>query len=373
MKVDAIKKKAAMKMLHAESTDKYDIDIRIADVMLTVDSDRGPRKIKREGYISLTDIAKIANPKNPDKVISNWLKKKSTIEYIFEWNRVFNFDFTNPVRPSPLGSEGGGRFSNRHGDTMNPRKLLEQCNDISIVSIPGSHEGTYADPLIAYDLCASISTAYKLTVYMCYQEYLKKMGDRGWFKPSRETLKAATNLFSDVIDEHLIFPPMSRAEANQVRADEFDMLNNIVYQGITAGMWRRLNPEKEGNIRDDEDYTGLYQHMMMQYLQIVDSTLIRKNFPYSMRQPILECEAHSLLQRWINAEESEDPETLMYADLSRFVGINESQDQRPLYQQIFLPAIQRKTMIGLRSGEYHMDKDGIYRNSEGFIELLARP
>lgn len=63
----------------------------------------------------------------------------------------------------------------------------------------------------------------------------------------------------------------------------------------------------------------------------------------------------------------------MYADLSRFVGINESQDQRSLYQQIFLPAIQRKTMIGLRSGEYRMDKDGIYRNSEGFIELLARP
>ena len=222
---------------------------------------------------------------------------------------------------------------NKHGNVMNVRKLLQACDDISIISIPGSHEGTYADPLIAYDLCASISIAYKLNVYMCYQEYLKQKGEQGWFKPSRETLKAATKLFSDVIDEHLIFPPMNRDEANRVRADEFDLLNRIVYKGINAATWRQLNPEKEGIIRDDTDYTSLYQHMMLQYLQIVDATLISNNFIFPMRASALECEAYSLIQRWIDADKDEDLETLMYADLSRFTGTNEALNNRPTYQQ----------------------------------------
>lgn len=106
MKVESIKRKATMKMVDKNFTDKYDIDIRIADVKLIVDSVTGPRKDKREGYISLTDIAKIANPKNPDKVISNWLRKQGTIEYIFEWNRAFNTNFHNAMA-SPLRSEGG--------------------------------------------------------------------------------------------------------------------------------------------------------------------------------------------------------------------------------------------------------------------------
>lgn len=207
---------------------------------------------------------------------------------------------------------------------------------------------------------------------MCYQEYLKQKGEQGWFKPSRETLKAATKLFSDVIDEHLIFPPMNRDEANRVRADEFDLLNRIVYKGIDAATWRQLNPEKEGNIRDDTDYTSLYQHMMLQYLQIVDATLISNNFTFPMRASALECEAYSLIQRWIDADKDEDLETLMYADLSRFTGINEAPDNRPAYQQKYLSDIQRKSLIGMRSGEYRLGKDGIYRNSEGFIEILAR-
>lgn len=112
--------------------------------------------------------------------------------------------------------------------------------------------------------------------------------------------------------------------------------------------------------------------MMLQYLQIVDATLISNNFIFPMRASALECEAYSLIQRWIDADKDEDLETLMYADLSRFTGTNEALNNRPTYQQKYLSDIQRKSLIGMRSGEYRLGKDGVYRNSEGFIEILAR-
>ena len=38
--------------------------------------------VDNEDYISLTDIARIKNPVEPKDVVKNWLRSKSTIEYI---------------------------------------------------------------------------------------------------------------------------------------------------------------------------------------------------------------------------------------------------------------------------------------------------
>lgn len=44
-------------------------------------------------YISLTDIAKYKNPKNAFIVINNWMRNRSTIEFLGLWEQLNNPDF----------------------------------------------------------------------------------------------------------------------------------------------------------------------------------------------------------------------------------------------------------------------------------------
>lgn len=46
-----------------------------------------------DDYISLTDIAKYKNPEFPADVVINWLKTRSTIEFLGLWEQLNNQDF----------------------------------------------------------------------------------------------------------------------------------------------------------------------------------------------------------------------------------------------------------------------------------------
>lgn len=50
----------------------------------------------REGnidYISLTDLAKYKNPKSPGDVIIKWMSNKSSFDFYYLWEELFNEDF----------------------------------------------------------------------------------------------------------------------------------------------------------------------------------------------------------------------------------------------------------------------------------------
>ena len=44
-------------------------------------------------YISLTDIARYKNPDEPKEVVKNWLRSKSTIEFLGLWEEINNPNF----------------------------------------------------------------------------------------------------------------------------------------------------------------------------------------------------------------------------------------------------------------------------------------
>ncbi|MEG1775787.1 MAG: KilA-N domain-containing protein, partial [Clostridia bacterium] len=46
-----------------------------------------------DDYISLTDIAKYKNPEYPGYVIQNWMRNRSTIEFLGLWEQINNPDF----------------------------------------------------------------------------------------------------------------------------------------------------------------------------------------------------------------------------------------------------------------------------------------
>ncbi len=44
-------------------------------------------------YISLTDIARYKNPDEPKDVVKNWMRNRSTIEFLGLWEQLNNPDF----------------------------------------------------------------------------------------------------------------------------------------------------------------------------------------------------------------------------------------------------------------------------------------
>ena len=57
-------------------------------------------KINSSDFISLTDIARYKDKKKTDQVIQNWLRTKSTVEFLGLWERINNPNF------KPLEFEG---------------------------------------------------------------------------------------------------------------------------------------------------------------------------------------------------------------------------------------------------------------------------
>ncbi len=87
-------------------------------------------------YISLTDIAKYKDSENPRYIIQNWLRNKSTIEFLGVWEQMNNSNF-NRVEFDTVKNEAGS-----NSFVLTPKKWIETTNAVGIKSTAGRYGGT---------------------------------------------------------------------------------------------------------------------------------------------------------------------------------------------------------------------------------------
>ena len=75
------------------------------------------RDLKRDDFLSLTDIAKIKDNDNPRYIIQNWLRNRNTIEFLGVWETLYNPDF-NRVEFDAFRSQAG-----LNSFVMTPQKI----------------------------------------------------------------------------------------------------------------------------------------------------------------------------------------------------------------------------------------------------------
>jgi len=109
-----------------------------------------------EDYISLTDIARFKNPNEPKDIVKNWLRNRSTIEYLGLWEQINNPDFKGVEFDSLLYESGSNSF------TLSPSRWIEATNAIGIVSKTGRGGGTFAQKDIAFEFASWVSAEFKL-------------------------------------------------------------------------------------------------------------------------------------------------------------------------------------------------------------------
>ena len=197
-------------------------------------------KYDEEDYISLTDMAR---SQLQEHIIFRWLSLKSTIEYLGEWEMLYNPDFNCTEFGTIKNAAGSNNF------VLSVKTWIERTNAIGIRSKAGRYGGTYAHRDIAYHFGMWISPKFQLLLVKEYQR-LKTEEQRllGW-SAKRELSKINYRIHTDAIKKNLIPAEVTAAQVSIIYANEADVLNVAMF-GMTAKQWREANPELKGNIRD---------------------------------------------------------------------------------------------------------------------------
>ena len=222
----------------------------------------------QQDIFCLTDIAKFKNPDHPDDVIRNWLRTRSTVEFLGVWERLNNPGF-NPVEFDGIRMQTG-----LNSFVLTPKQWIEKTGAIGITSSAGRYGGTYAHKDIAFEFASWVSVEFKLYLIKEFQRLKDDENDRlklDW-NLQRTLAKINYRIHTDAIKETLIPPSVTKAQASAVYASEADLLNVALF-GQTAKQWRDNHTDAEGNIRD---HAPLEQLVVLTNLESLNSVLIRQ-------------------------------------------------------------------------------------------------
>lgn len=233
--------------------------------------------LNNEDYISLTDIAKYRDEENPRYIIQNWMRTRSSVEFLGLWEELNNPNF-NRVEFDAFKNEAGA-----NSFVLTPQKWIDKTNAIGIISKSGRYNGgTYAHKDIAFEFASWVSPEFKLYVIQDYQRLKSEESHRyalDW-NVKRLLSKANYKIHTDAIKQNLIPPNVTKAQQGYIYASEADILNVALF-GKTAAEWRNENPDKKGeNIRD---YATIEQLLVLANLENTNALLIEQGISQGER------------------------------------------------------------------------------------------
>lgn len=238
------------------------IDGKEISILAQVDSD----------YISLTDMAK---SQLQDVIIIKWLSLKSTIEYIGEWEALYNPDFNYTEFGTIRNSAGSNNF------VLSVKQWIAATNAIGLTSKAGRYGGTYAHKDLAFHFGMWISPKFQLLLVKEYQRLKEDESNRlnlEW-NLQRTLSKINYKIHTDAIKENIVPKLISKSQLNFVYANEADLLNVALF-GITAKQWKEQNPDTKGNMRDEASIEKL---VVLSNMESINALLIEQGLPQQDR------------------------------------------------------------------------------------------
>ncbi len=208
------------------------------------------QRMDQDDYISLTDIAKYKNPDDPRFVIQNWMRSRSSIEFLGIWELLNNPDFNRVEFDTVKNQSGSNAF------VMTPSKWTDLTGAIGISSRAGRYGGTYAHKDIAFEFASWVSVEFKLYLIKEFQRLKETEYQQMGWDIRRNLTRINYRIHTDAIKANLIPPELTPQQSNLMYANEADVLNMALF-GKTAKQWRDENPGSKGNIRDEANAAQL--------------------------------------------------------------------------------------------------------------------
>ena len=225
-----------------------------------------------DDYICITDIAaaKSDNSRAAD-VIKNWIRSRSTLEFLGTWEQIYNPDF-KVVEFDHFKQEAG-----LHTFTLSVSDWVNSTNAIGIYVKKGRYGGTFAHKDIEYEFASAISTVYMLYLIKEFKRLKEKENDLQKLEWNAKRFLSKNNYLikTDAVKNYLIPACNYREELQWLPyAEEADLLNVALF-GFTAKAWREANPElaKKSNVRD---YATINELAVLSNLESHNAQMIRE-------------------------------------------------------------------------------------------------
>jgi len=218
-------------------------------------------QISEEDFISLTDIA---HSQMEEHIIIKWLSLKSTIEYIGEWEALFNPNFNYTEFGTIKNTSGSNNF------VLSVKQWIEKTGAIGIAAKVGRYGGTYAHKDIAFHFGMWISPRFQLLLVKEFQRLKNAEQQQIGWSAKRELAKINYHIHTDAIKQNLIPKELTAKQASIIYADEADVLNIALF-GMTAKEWREKNSDSKGNIRD---YASINELICLSNMENINAVLI---------------------------------------------------------------------------------------------------
>lgn len=225
--------------------------------------------INEKDYICISDIAKAkSNKSRAADVIRNWLRNRSTLDFLTTWEQLYNPNF------KVFESE---HFRRQVGLLTFTPSVTEWCtktNAIDIYSKLGKYGGTYAHKDIAFEFASDISPVFKLYLIKEF-ERLKTLENKNREWDIKRILTKNNYLIHTDAIKNYILPDCDYYKNKEwlKYAEEADILNVVLFH-TTAKKWRELNPKlaKTSNIRD---YVSINELTVLSNLKSHNAELIK--------------------------------------------------------------------------------------------------
>jgi len=229
-------------------------------------------KQNEEEFISLTDMAKFRDSERTNYIIQNWMRTRSTIEFIGLWEQLHNPDFKRIEFDAFRNESGSNSF------TLTPKKWIESTNAIGIISKSGRYGGTYAHKDIAFEFASWISPTFKLYLITEYQR-LKEVETNQYnleWNVKRILSKTNYHIHTDAI-KNFILPEKNYVKDKQwlVYAEEADILNVALFN-CTAKDWREANPDLAKKSMNIRDIASINELAVLSNLETINAQMIKE-------------------------------------------------------------------------------------------------
>lgn len=232
--------------------------------------------IRKDNYISLTDLARYANSEEPKIPILTWMRNKNVVSFLGLWEKLHNPSFKG-IEFATFENEAG-----KNSFYLSPKKWIKETNAIGIISKSGNNGGTYAHSDIALEFASWLSPEFKLYLIQEFERLKRNEShqEKVEWQANRLLTKVNYLVHTDAIKQSIV-PNLTDRQKNYIYAEEADVLNVALF-GMTAKEWRNMNSEfaKNGNMRD---YTDLQHLIILNNLENINAELIKRGISQQER------------------------------------------------------------------------------------------
>ena len=251
--------------------------IRVQDIPITVS------EADMDDYICITDMAaaKSENSRAAD-VVRNWLRNRSTLEFLSTWEEIYNPDF------KVFESEHFKKQAGLVVFTPSVSEWVDKTGAIGLFVRKGRYGGTFAHKDIAFEFASAISPVFKLYLIKEFERLKEQENDLKKIEWDAKRFLSKNNYLiqTDAVKNYLI-PVCDYREDLQwlPYAEEADLLNVALF-GFTAKAWRDANPElaKKSNVRD---FATINELTVLSNLETHNAQMIREGRSKKERFEIL--------------------------------------------------------------------------------------